>query len=65
MKNLRFAKDDKVYHLHLGDRVNGVGTFDCYKNGTLIYEEDRFILMFRGMRFEPTDQFEIITMDME
>ena len=54
MKNLRFAKD-----------VNGVGTFDCYKNGTLIYEEDRFILMFRGMRFEPTDQFEIITMDME
>lgn len=65
MKNLRFAKDVNDIPYHLGDRVNGVGTFDCYKNGTLIYEEDRFILMFRGMRFEPTDQFEIITMDME
>ena len=64
MKNLK-AKDVNGRTYHVGDRVNGVDEFDRFKCGLLVHEQDGFFVRFKYMRFEPTDQFEIVTTDME
>lgn len=64
MKNLR-AKDVNGRTYHVGDRVNGVDEFDRFKCGLLVHEQDGFFVRFKYMRFEPTDQLEIVATDME
>lgn len=65
MVNLSRAKDINGRAYHVGDCVNGAGVFDCYKGGFLVYEKDGYFVRFKHIRFEPTDQFEIVTTDME